>query len=153
MARPKIDPIIKFHQKYVVDKETGCWEWKDKLGHNGYGRLQFDKKSIQAHRFSYEHFNDHLKEGFVICHTCHNRKCVNPEHLRQDTQSSNMIDMIHCKNGKDQVLSIEEVIEIKKALQFYYRGQCKDLAHFYKVTDRTIYHIKTGTRWSHVKID
>jgi len=55
---------------------------------------------------------------------------------------------VHC----NQILSIDEVIEIKKAQQFYYRGQNSDLAHFYKVSDRTISDIKTGKRWGHISI-
>ena len=55
-------------------------------------------------------------------------------------------------NCKDQILSVEEVIEIKKALKNFYRGQIKDLAHFYKVSERQISHIKNGDRWSHIQI-
>jgi hypothetical protein len=152
MARIKKDPIDRFKEKYIVDPNTGCWNWQDTLLHNGYGRLQQNGKSIKAHRFAYEYYNGSIKEGYFICHSCNNRRCVNPKHLRQDTHSSNMIDMVLSNNGKDQILSVDEVIEIKKALKHYYRGQIRDLAHFYKVSERQIYHIKNDSRWSHIQI-
>lgn len=155
MARPGpkvIDPIERFNTKYVVDPITGCWNWTALLNSHGYGLFRKDK-IVSSHRFSYEYYVGPLKEGLVICHNCSNRKCCNPDHLRQDTQKSNQIDMVKIKKQRLQILSVEEVIEIKKALKHYYRGQCKDIAHFYKVNIRTISEIKTGKKWSHVVID
>jgi hypothetical protein len=63
-----------------------------------------------------------------------------------------MIDRVHQKKHPCQILSVEEVIEIKKALQNPYRGQQQDLAHFYKVNQPAISNIKTGKRWSHIVI-
>ncbi len=152
MARVKKDPIEHFNEKYIVDKNTGCWNWIGNLQNQGYGRLYVGKKQALSHRFSYEYFKGPLDKKLDICHSCCNRKCVNPDHLRQDTRKSNMIDMVIDGNGKDQILSIEEVIEIKKALKNYYRGQVKDLADLFKVEVYVISKIKTGQAWSHVVI-
>jgi len=59
---------------------------------------------------------------------------------------------LKAKKRYQQILSVEEVIEIKKALQHYYRGQVTDLSHFYKVDKRIISNIKRGNRWSHIQI-
>lgn len=147
-----LDPIERFNQKYVIDEMTGCWLWIGTLTKIGYGRLNINKKFILAHRFSYEYFKGPLIKGLVICHNCKNRKCVNPEHLRQDTLSSNSIDMVKIKNQNKQILSYNEVIEIKKALKHYYFGQIKDLSNLYKVDSRTISSIKNGITWSHIEI-
>ncbi len=147
-----IDPIQRFHQKYKVNDETGCWEWQDQLLHNGYGRLQINSKSVKAHRFAYETFIGPIRNDLVVCHNCNNRQCVNPEHLRQDTIQSNSLDMVKINSHPNQILSEDEVIQIKKSLQNSYRGQIGDLAHFYKVSQRTISSIKTGSTWSHVSI-
>jgi hypothetical protein len=118
----------------------------------GYGRLQINGKMMRAHRFSYEYFIGALDSNLDICHKCNNPSCVNPEHLRQDTTLSNVIDCIYAKRRYKQILSVEEVIQIKKELQHYYRGQCKDLAHFYKVSQETISAIKSGRSWTHINI-
>jgi hypothetical protein len=144
-------PIERFHSKYEIDQETGCFNW---TGHKikEYGRLEINGKSIIAHRFSYETFVGPLDPKLEICHNCNNKSCVNPNHLRQDTRSSNHIDMSYVKSHSKQILLVEEVIEIKKALKHYYRGQIKDLAEFYKVNHRTISEIKNGNNWSHIKV-
>jgi hypothetical protein len=147
-----VDPIERFNQKYIVDPETGCWNWTEPLTKFGYGRFKLNGKSRQAHQVSYELFKGERDLNLSICHFCNNRKCVNPDHLRQDTHSSNMIDKLYIKTNNIQKLSVDEVIEIKKSLQHYYRGQLKDLAHFYKVDPETIGAIKRGYRWSHVQI-
>jgi hypothetical protein len=152
MAKKVINPMIRFNQKYIVNVETGCWEWQDRLNIDGYGLLKINGKSIRAHRYAYEYFVGPLDINLEICHNCNNRKCVNPKHLRQDTQKSNMIDKSYLRTNPSQVLSVEEVIEIKKALKYYYRGQVNDLAHFYKVNPYVISFIKTGKTWSHVVI-
>jgi hypothetical protein len=147
-----VDPIERFNQKYIVDQETGCWIWIAAKC-LGYGLIRINGKMMRAHRFSYEYYKGPLDSKLDICHNCNNPSCVNPSHLRQDTVSSNMIDCLNAKRRYKQILSVEEVIEIKKALKHYYYGQCKDLAHYYKVDLRIISNIKQGKRWSHVEVD
>ena len=148
-----VDAIIRFNKKYVVDEETGCWNWIGALNKQGYGIFSVNNKPFRAHRFSYEFYNGELKSNLEICHNCHNRKCCNPEHLRQDTRSSNRIDTLKEKKQYSQILSVEDVKQIKKELINPYRGQCTDLAHYYKVSQEAISLIKTGNRWSHVEVE
>jgi hypothetical protein len=153
MGRNKVEAIDRFNKKYVVDEKTGCWQWIACFEKAGYGGFRVGSKMLRAHRFSYEYFNGPLNSNLEICHNCNNKGCVNPIHLRQDTKSSNTIDKIYKKNHCNQVLSVEEVIEIKKSQKNYYRGQNLDLAHFYKVNPCTISSIKTGRMWNYVEID
>jgi len=146
-----VDPIERFNQKYIIDENTGCWNWTASKCF-GYGLIKINGKMVRAHRFSYEYFVGPLDNSLDICHNCNNPSCVNPKHLRQDTVSSNMIDCLKAKRRYQQILSVEEVIEIKNSLKNYYRGQVTDLAHFYKVDKRVISNIKTGHRWSHISI-
>ena len=149
-----VEPIERFNQKYIIDEETGCWNWLGCLDKDGYGFfMKNSSKNILAHRFSYEYFVSPLKEGFVICHNCQNRKCVNFNHLRQDTQKSNCVEKAYLNTHPKQILSVEEVIQIKKELLHPYHGQQKDLAHFYKVNPSTISSIKKGRMWSYVEFD
>lgn len=149
----KEDPIVRFHRKYKVDPETGCWIWTDRPHLLGYGELKVYGKMMKAHRFSYETFVGPLDPKLEICHECNTKLCVNPKHLRQDTKSSNQIDISKIKGRKNQKLSFEAVIEIKLALQNPYWGIGKDLADKYGVARCTITEIKNNDKWKHITIE
>jgi hypothetical protein len=144
--------IERFNSKYKIDPITNCWLWTDKLHPSGYGRIGVNKKMIYAHIYSYETFVGTLYPKLEICHTCNCKACVNPNHLRQDTHSSNQIDRVYDGNNSYQKLTPEEVKEIKIALLNPFYGLITQLAKKYNVSDVTIHDIKTGRNWSHLKI-
>jgi hypothetical protein len=81
---------IKDH--YLEDPETGCWNWTRAKYKTGYGSKGVKGKIYYAHRLSFElHFGP-IPEGKVIMHLCDNRACINPAHLRCDTQQANLLD-------------------------------------------------------------
>jgi hypothetical protein len=138
---------------YSINENTGCWEWNNFLNPSGYGQFYNGKKMIPAHRFSYETFVGPLNPKLEICHQCNNKLCVNPKHLRQDTKSSNQIDISKVKGRKNQKLTFKEVIEIKTALKKPYWGIGKYLSDKYGVTRCTITEIKKNEKWKHLTID
>jgi len=152
MGRKAVDPILRFNKKYVIDPETQCWLWIGCRNQNGYGQFRVGNNIYKAHRFAYEYFIGPLDPELEVCHNCATPSCVNPRHLRQDTRSSNMIDMSYAKTNNMQKLTVEQVIEIKQKLQNYYFGLGKKLAREYGVDSRTISVIKTGRNWKHLDI-
>lgn len=84
--KPRKNPARKsleerFWEK--VDQSGNCWNWKAGLTSEGYGQIFIEgPHSGKAHRVSYEIHFGRIPEGQEIDHKCHNRKCVNPSHLR-----------------------------------------------------------------------
>ena len=68
-----------------------CWPWLGFIKPNGYGSLNYKGKTKQAHRAVYECFIGSIDDELVIDHICQNKKCVNPNHLQQVTQSRNLL--------------------------------------------------------------
>jgi hypothetical protein len=79
--------VKKFWPK--VRKGPGCWEWTaSKI--KGHGRMTAqDGTTLYGHRVSYEIANGPIPPGMQIDHICHNRGCVNPDHLRVVTPKQN----------------------------------------------------------------
>lgn len=81
-----------------VDKrgDDECWEWKADTSRAGYGSIwdRETNRNLSAHRVSYELHNGLIENGKHILHSCDNKKCVNPNHLRQGTGKENVQDAI-----------------------------------------------------------
>lgn len=70
----------------LVEKTDGCWNWTGTVHiHTGYGI--YGRR--RAHRMAYELRVGPIPKGMHLDHTCFNRVCVNPTHLRPVTQKQN----------------------------------------------------------------
>lgn len=78
-----------------------CWPWMAKSRTSGYGVIALGgrhEKKILAHRAMWEMVNGPIPDGAgyhgtIVMHTCDNRLCCNPAHLRLGTQRDNVRDM------------------------------------------------------------
>jgi hypothetical protein len=101
-------------EKVEIIPEHTCWEWIGVKSTRGYGRLWVNSKMQQAHRISWELFNEkEFPKDKVACHSCDNPGCVNPKHIWVGNQSENILDAyskgrrissgrprpVFCKNG------------------------------------------------------
>lgn len=138
----------------TIKQPNGCWEWQRAKNKYGYGIINVGNgKDKLAHRLSYELFKGgNIPPKMHVCHSCDNRKCVNPDHLWLGTNKDNMEDKAdkgRVKGSKNPYskLTEQQVLEIRQLIGTMNQ---KQIGKIYNVTQTTISEIKNRKIWNHV---
>ena len=133
-----------------------CWLFMGCIAGRGYGGIQQGGKMLLAHRAAFELANGPIPAGTFICHTCDNRRCVNPAHLYAGTPQQNMDDKV--ARGRQSYLSGEsngcaklttgQVLAIRTARAG--GAKQRELAAIYGVGQTQISKICIGKRWKQI---
>ena len=155
MGRPKLD-IKNRILSNVFYSPDGCWYWTGPINNNSYGRIYVSGRREFTHRLSYKIFNGEIN-GSLVCHTCDNKLCVNPDHLFLGNHSINALDM-HAKGKSNKPigerigiakLNINKVIEIRNMFHENMASKTNIAKHF-GVHPNTIHAVITERTWKHI---
>ena len=129
-----------------VRKTDGCWEWRGtKKGAGSYGRYKHDGKMHRAHRFAYVLTHGPIPDGLLVLHSCDNRGCVNPQHLRLGTAKDNVRDAVLRERMANTKLSWQKVREIRR---LYDEGHTNyRISRMFEVDAKTIRGITLNLAW------
>lgn len=145
-------------EQYIFYSPDGCHYWIGADGTGGYGAFAFKSRDFRrAHRVSYTIYRGDIPDDKLVCHSCDNRKCVNPHHLFIGDQKDNVLDAhkkgrarVICRGEGhiDAKLNEQKVIDIRKRIA---NGERKaDLAREFFVKQTTIHALVTRKSWKHV---
>jgi hypothetical protein len=153
MPKPRGTVEDRFWAK-VQQSET-CWEWTASTLH-GYGQFRIAKgKMTKAHQLSWELQNGPIPDGYFVCHTCDNPKCVRPDPLFLAAPAVNSADMaakgrsLQGERNPKAKLTPEQVRAIRIRHSHAY-GVRLALAREFNVGIGTISRIVSRNGWNHL---
>jgi len=147
----ELTTLEKFESKFT--KTDTCWIWHS-LGKNGRcNTFMLNGKNRSAHTAAWILYIGEIPEGKIVCHTCDDGRCVNPDHLWTGTYKENTADMF--SKGRARVFKGEETTQSilnNKIVTDIYTSELSNaqLARKYGVARKTISDIVTGKQWKHV---
>ncbi len=114
-------------------------------------------KTKLAHRIAFELEIGEIPDGYLICHTCDNPMCVNPQHLFLCTHQDNSNDKLMKgreakweRNGRSK-LRMEDVLLIRKLYEEKEKT-IKDLASEYGIHYNTARNVIHGKTWKDLQL-
>ncbi len=140
----------RFDRYVAAPDKNGCREWTGSVTQkDGYGQFRQGDKVRPAHIVSYEFAHGPVQDGLVLLHTCDNRRCVNPEHLKPGTQAANVDDMVQKDRAVIQgtTLSKAEVAQARKRVAAGESQQ--DVAASFGVSDSSMSRYLLNQRFAH----
>lgn len=147
----------------AVDRSGECWAWVKATNAYGYGHFAIRHGTVKrAHRYAWELINGPIPKGLYVLHSCDNRRCVNPAHLRLGTQADNIRDCLsrgrfalhlgeHSGMAK---LTNQDVIEIRRRYVRGTKGRSNpttaQIAADFGVTIETVHNVGKRKTWRHL---
>lgn len=118
-----------------------CMEWTRCLNTDGYPRSVWKGSSNgKVHRIVAELSGQDI-DGKVVRHTCHNTKCINPDHLLTGTPADNIRDMDEADRRYRTILD-DKIKTVRMLLDGGMKQ--KRIAEVVGIDPRRVSDIKTG---------
>lgn len=109
MAKKKVTHFIvdryvnlELFNRHQEPGDNGCINWTGIVSNVGYGFIGFKRRMedhsdttrmMSVHRLAWMLHHNRAPAKPNINHTCHNKLCVNPEHLYEGTQQEKLVEM------------------------------------------------------------
>ncbi len=128
-----------------------CWEWTGGLAGTGYGSIRFRTRYMSTHVLAWElTHNRRPATGCHILHSCDNRRCCNPIHLREGTPVENAQDATERQRrpvGEQATMSKLTANDVQWIREHGATQTLKAMARIFNVAPATISDAKLRRTW------
>ena len=141
---------------HVDTSIDGCWIWPTKRTQKTYVYVQLSGTKAYAHRVAWRLANGRIPDGALILHSCDNKHCVNPHHLRPGTSRDNHNDRVErglVPRGTQHIfakLTEEAVTKMRNSSLRNKRGMFVRWSIDYGVSTSTIGKAIRRDTWRHI---
>jgi hypothetical protein len=160
------DITIRFWRH--VDRSGDCWLWTGTVAGFGHGWVRVGgkatgdrRRSIAAHRLSWELAYGPIPAGMCVLHRCDVPRCVRPAHLFLGTKRDNTQDMIAkgrsrlsiggpVRRGEDSRWARLTEDQVRWLRRMVGRISQNDAAWLLGIRQSQVSRIILGKRWAHV---
>lgn len=140
----------RFLEKVHFEPMSGCWLWNGSYATSGYGAFAINGKNYRAHRVSYQHHQGDFSADLVVCHSCDNKACVNPDHLWLGTHLDNVMDRVRKNRSARQRGALSGNAKLTQEQADYIRQSTErgcDLAEKFNISRTNISRIRLNKAW------
>lgn len=147
--------INRFLANIAKGSTGACWHWTGSASSLGYGQFYIGKTQFYAHRVAHSLFKGIDPGPMLVCHSCDNPLCVNPDHLSLGDHRYNSGDMARkgrsprgSKNGSSK-LTEDKVLRLR-ALHSTGRWTQKELSKMFGLSRDSAGDIIRRRSWKHI---
>jgi len=140
------------HMESNTKRSDGCWYWIGGKDKDGYGIARFSgRRRVKVHRVAYEMAKGKIPEGLMVCHSCDNPGCVNPNHLFPGTALINKQDSVSKKRHVHGEAVHKAKLKEADVLAILEDGRNRQIvAAAYSVSPELIDAIRKRQIWKHL---
>jgi hypothetical protein len=145
---------------FLTDED--CWNWKGYTTASGYGVVSIKAVPYRVHRLSFWIFRHYAQGDFIVdsdkylLHSCDNKTCINPSHLRIGTPQDNINDAkdrkrLASQKGETNGCCTTKVSKVLEVRRMYAEGyEQRSIARILKLDYKHVNMIVLRKIWKHV---
>lgn len=143
---------LSWIERNASHEGEGCLPYPYEVSRYGYGTLRHEGVRRPASRvMCIVAHGQPPRDGMDAAHSCGNRICCNPRHLRWASRGENNLDAVKAgtwmKGERARTAKLTKA-EVRKARKMKGRATAKDVGVRFGVTEAAIHHIWSGRHWA-----